>query len=144
MYNINLLLVGVIAKTRQPLVWKYFCRTFTCQRKKSVWTLSAFFSFCFTIFVLPALRPFLNQPFLHSPLTSLGELFFQSVCQTSKSGSQKTFFASFYIFFHFFCFHQNLSSALTLPMARYFLSIVFSSKINYFIFWNFHCFLQVH
>ncbi len=116
MYNINLLLVGVIAKTWQPLVWKYFCRTFTCQRKKKCWDSFSLFCFCFTIFVLPALWPLCNQPFLHSSLTSLGELFFQSVCQTSKSGSQKNLLC---VFFHFFPFFAFIKISLVLLHFRW-------------------------
>jgi hypothetical protein len=51
LYNINLPLLGAIAKTRQPLVWKYFRRTFTCQRRKKVFGLFQ----PFLAFVLPYL-----------------------------------------------------------------------------------------
>jgi hypothetical protein len=111
--------------------------------KKCLDSFSLFFAFVlpylFTSFVA------FVQPTLPSFSTDVtGRTFFPIGLSNIKERFAKKPALRLFTFFSFFCFHQNLSSALTFPMARYFLSIVFSSKINYLIFWNSHFFLQVH
>ncbi len=139
LYNINLPLLGAIAKTRQPLVWKYFRRTFTCQRRKKVFGLfQPFFCFCFTIFVYQLCGLCATNPSFILHWRHWENFFSNRSVKHQRAVRKKTCFASFYIFFLFLLSSKSLqcsyiSDGTILP----FYCFLLKNKLSYFLEFSF-------